>query len=330
MILAGDVGGTKTVVAVFAEVGDVLECAHEQRFASHDYGSLEALLDVFLAGLPDIRIDAACFGVAGPVTDGVCDATNLAWHMTESSLSRHLGTSNVTLLNDVEAAAFGMLFLTEEETVVLNDGRGPGLKGNIAVVAAGTGLGEAILYWDGAAHHAIATEGGHADFAPVSEQEIELLRFLRARYSGHVSYERVLSGAGLANVYAFLRESTGVVEPKWLSEALRAGDPAAEIARAGLAGEDRICREALSLFAHAYGVEAGNLALKCLARGGVFLGGGIAPKVLPALLDGTFMRGFADKGRFRELLERIRVCVSLRTDIGLLGAAQYAVKLPHA
>ncbi len=327
MMLAGDIGGTKSILAVFAEAAGVLECVHERRFASRDHVSLEALLSAFLADVPGLHIDAACFGVAGPVIDGTCNATNLAWYMEESSLARHLKTPRVTLLNDLEAAAYGMLFLTEAETVVLNAGVGPGLHGNIAVLAAGTGLGEAIVYWDGAAHHAIATEGGHADFAPHSEREISLLRFLRARYGGHVSYERVLSGAGLVNVYEFLRESTGVVAPKWLTAALAAGDPAAEIARAGLAGEDRICREALSLFAHVYGVEAGNLALKCMARGGVFVGGGMAPKVLPALQDGTFMRGFTDKGRFRDLLNGIRVCVALRTDTGLEGAARYAAKL---
>lgn len=325
MILAGDIGGTKTDVAVFREAGGGLESLHELRYGSGDHESFEEILLDFLQPRPDLEIEAACFGVAGPVFDGACDATNLPWHLEEGLLARCLGVARVKLLNDVEAAAYGMLHLAEEELVVLNPGSGG--QGNAAVVAAGTGLGEAILYWDGEQHHAIATEGGHADFSPHTEGEMELLGFLRDRYGGHVSAERVLSGPGLWAIYTFLRESSGSAEPEWLRDELRLGDPPAVIARAGLAGEDAVCAEALEMFAHAYGVEAGNLALKCLARGGVFLGGGMAPRILPALQSGAFLRGFTDKGRFTDLLRDVRVSVALNRRTGLLGAAHFAARL---
>jgi glucokinase len=197
----------------------------------------------------------------------------------------------------------------------------------VAVIAAGTGLGEAMLYWDGQHHHPLASEGGHADFAPQTDQEIELLKYLRAKCGGHVSYERVLSGPGFSNVYTFLRDRGYYPEPPWLAEKLQGGNPNVIITQLGLAGEDPLCVATLDLFCTLYGAEAGNLALKCVAVGGVFVGGGIAPKILPALQKGGFLRGFTDKGRFSELVKSIEVSVALNPRAPLLGAAHFARRL---
>ena len=326
MILAGDVGGTKTVIAQYrlSDQG-VLEQQQLATYPSRDYLSLDTILHGFLKQVPDDPVLAACFGVAGPVIRGQSRITNLPWHLSEQSLARTVGTPRIKLLNDLEATAYGMLFLSGQDRVILNAGA-PEAAGNIAVLAAGTGLGEAILYWDGLRHHAIATEGGHSDFAPRTDREIELLGYLRTRLGGHVSYERVLSGPGLFNIYLFLRDSGYGVEPGWVAEALRVGDPSATISRLALAGQDPLCVAALDLFATIYGAEAGNLALKCLATGGVYIGGGIAPKILPALTGGAFMEGFQDKGRFGALMKDIPVSVATNPRTALLGAANYALR----
>jgi glucokinase len=209
----------------------------------------------------------------------------------------------------------------------LNAGATPGRKGTIAVIAAGTGLGEALLYTDGTDYHPIASEGGHADFAPRTDEEIELLRYLRGRFNGHVSYERVLSGPGIDNIYCFLRDTHRAPEPTWLAEKLASGDRSAVIAESGLAGSAPLCVKTLELFSVIYGAEAGNLALKCLALGGVFVAGGIAAKILPVLRNGSFMRGLTDKGRFAALMERLPVTVSLNPRTALLGAAHFALRL---
>jgi glucokinase len=325
-ILAGDVGGTKTLLAIFEPRDGGLDVVREQRFASGEHGSLREIVARFLAADPRARPEAACFGVAGPVVSGICQATNLPWRIDAADLLESGRTANVELINDMEAAAYGMLHVGQDRLAPLNPGARSVNGGNVAVLAAGTGLGESILYWDGREHHVVASEGGHADFAPHTDREIELLRFLRVRYGGHVSYERVLSGPGLHNIYAFLRASTDADEPGWLRDALLEGDPPAVIARAGLEEEDPVCVEALEMFAHVYGVEAGNLALKCLALGGVYLGGGIAPRILSVLRRGSFMRGFSDKGRLSGLLEQIPVAVSLDTRTALIGAAHCALR----
>ena len=326
MILAGDVGGTKTVIARY-RVDDqgALEQQQLATYPSREYLSLDGILQTFLQQCPDEPVLSACFGVAGPVIRGESRTTNLPWSLSEQSLAKIVGTPRVKLLNDLEATAYGMLFLGAQERVVLNPGTADA-AGNIAVLAAGTGLGEAILYWDGFSHHAIATEGGHCDFAPRTDREIELLGYLRARLGGHVSYERVLSGPGLFNVYLFLRDSGYGVEPSGVAEALRTGDPSATISQLALAGEDPLCMAALELFVAVYGAEAGNLALKCLAAGGVYIGGGIAPKILPALTSGAFMEAFLDKGRFAALLKDVPVSVATNPRTALLGAANYALK----
>jgi glucokinase len=326
MILAGDIGGTKTLLALFDDASGTLQLRRDASFPSQEAASLEAILTRFLAGsLTPPR--AACFGVPGVVIDGRCETTNLPWHLDEGALAPTVGAPRVKLLNDLEAAAYGMLHLEPHELASLNNAAAPRRRGNIAVIAAGTGLGEAMLVWDGVHHHPVASEGGHADFAPRTDEEVELLLYLRRQFNGHVSYERVLTGPGLHNIYNFLRDTAYAPEPPWLAERLAMGDPSAAIAEIGLAGGAPLCVAALDLFAAAYGAEAGNMALRCLAIGGVFVGGGIAPKILPALRRGRFMHAFTNKGRFAELLQTIPVHVALNPRAPLIGAARYALRL---
>lgn len=327
LILAGDVGGTKTALALYEETPSGLRVQREVSFASREYASLEEIVARFVEGSPQAPPTAAVFGVAGPVLDGRCKATNLPWLIDEGVLAEALGTARVRLLNDLEAAAYGMLRLSPDRYAVLNRGDDPERKGNIAVIGAGTGLGEAFLFWDGTRHTAMASEGGHADFAPRSEQEIELLRFLWKELGKRVSYERLLSGRGIHAIYRFLRAGSSEPDPGWLRQRLDAGDPAAAIAEAGLAGTDHVCRATLDLFCSILGAEAGNLALKGATWSGVFVGGGIAPRLLPVLRQGGFLRAFADKGRFSEVLRRVAVRVALDPRTPVEGAAWFASTL---
>lgn len=327
MILAGDIGGTKVRLGLFEPSGSDLKQLRDVTFVSKDHPSLESILQAFLAGAAKPPMRAACFGVAGPVIDGRCHTTNLPWTLDEAALAQSIGVARAKLLNDVEAAAYGMLHLRPDEVRVLSPGKEPSRQGNIAVVSVGTGLGEGMLHWDGSAHHPIASEGGHTDFAPRTEEEIQLLRYLRQRFGGHVSYERVLSGPGLFNIYTFLRDTGPDEEPAWLAKRLQHGDPNATITAVGLAGEAPLCAQTLRLFCAILGAEAGNLALKCLAYGGVYLTGGIPPKIVPALESGSFMAGFTDKGRFAELMRNLPVTVNLNPGAPLLGAAHYALRV---
>jgi glucokinase len=327
MILAGDIGGTKTVIALFDESEQGLKQIDLETFSSQTHASLEEVLDEFLKDRSDLKLNAACFGVAGPVVDGRSKITNLPWEIEERTLAGAIRVKRVKLLNDLEATAYGMLSLRPEEFCVLNEGTNPSRQGNMAVIAAGTGLGEALLIWDGERHIAVASEGGHADFAPRDALEIQLLSYLGEKYQEHVSYERVLSGPGLFDLYTFLRKKSGHAEPSWLTEQLGRGDPSAVVTETGLAGKDSVCAHTLERFASLYGAEAGNLALKCLALGGVLVGGGIAPKMLPALQKGVLMRSFTDKGRYRALMQRITVKIALNPSAGLIGAAHYAARL---
>ncbi|MBI2883010.1 MAG: glucokinase [Candidatus Methylomirabilis oxyfera] len=324
MILAGDIGGTKTVIGLFEEAGNRLHAIREDTFPSRNYSAFEEILNQFLGPGSRPPLRTACFGVAGPVIEGKSKATNLSWELDERRLAEALRVPQVKLLNDLEAAAYGMLHLEPTDLCVLQ----PGLprKGNIAVIAAGTGLGEAILCWDGTRYHPMATEGGHTDFGPRSDREVELSRYLQREY-GHVSYERVLSGPGLFNIYRFLRDSGIAPEPEWLRTRIAEEDPGAVISEIGLTGNDPLCTKALDLFVSVYGAEAGNLALKAFAIGGVYIGGGIAPKILPKLQDGTFTRAFVDKGRFADLLRSIEVKVALNPRAALIGAAHYGLML---
>lgn len=325
-ILAGDLGGTKTLLALFREHKDRLALVRDATFASREHQTFEEILDAFLAQGPKEAIDAACFDVAGPVAQGRVQTTNLPWLLDERDLASKLGTPRVKLLNDLEATAFGMLHLPAADLDCLHTGRSPARQGHIAVIAAGTGLGEAYLFHDGKQHHPVASEGGHADFAPRNDLEIGLLRHLREKLGGHVSYERVLSGPGLFAIYEFLRDERFAPEPDWLRAELTAGDPSATVSRAALDRKDPLSTQALTMFCELYGAEAGNMALRCLTVGGVFLGGGIAPKILPALQE-HFARGYLDKGRFAKLVGEIPVHVSLEPRTALLGAAHFAVRL---
>jgi glucokinase len=327
LIVAGDIGGTKTVLGLFELEAEGIRLVREEVHPSGEYQSLEQILALFLGNSPP-PLQAGCFGVAGPVLDGESRTTNLPWHLSEKSLQPATRAGQVKLLNDLEAMAYGMLFLAPEQLVFLQ-GQAGSRKGNIAVVAAGTGLGEAILYWDGARYHPIATEGGHTDFAPRTDQEVELLRYLRKKIGGRVSCERVLSGPGFLSLYEFLRDQGTYPEPPWLAERLQSELPPAVIAEVGLAGQDPLCVATLELFVSLYGAEAGNLALKCLALGGVYIGGGIAPKLLPVLQRGPFLEGLTDKGRFRDLMRSLPVAVSLEPRTPLLGAAHYAARLAN-
>jgi glucokinase len=328
MLLAGDIGGTKTVLALYDDSGGLLRQEREASFPSQAYATFDGILDAFFQGGPRPPLRSACFGVAGPVLDGQVRTTNLPWLLDETALATALSAGCVKLLNDLEAAAFGMLYLPDAEMVPINPRAKPRRKGNIAIVAAGTGLGEAILYWDNQRYHPIATEGGHTDFAPQGEMEIELLRFLQKKYNGHVSYERLLSGMGVTNLFEFLRQTGSYAETPELKKRLaHGGDPNPVIGELGFNGTDPLCVATLELFAHLYGVECGNLALKCLAIGGVFVGGGIAPRYLSLFTRGSFLRGFTDKGRFRTLMESLPVLVCTNPRAPLVGAAQYASRM---
>lgn len=326
LVLAGDIGGTKTNLALFSVRGEKLHSEVTRSFPSKDYAGLVPVLQEFLAG-EKRSIDSACFGIAGPVVDGKVKTPNLPWLVDSSELNQALKLDSVRLLNDLEAAAYGIFTLEENEFYTLNQGTAR-RSGNKALISAGTGLGQAILYDDGRNFHPLASEGGHADFAPRNDLEIELLRYLIGRF-GHVSYERVLSGPGLFNVYQFLKESRGLEEPKWLADRLASGeDHSAVVSKAALANEAEICVRALDLFVSIYGAEAGNLALRAKSVGGLYVGGGIAPKILAKLKDGTFTRAFTNKGRYAELLAAIPVQVILNEKAGLRGAGYSAAFLP--
>lgn len=342
MILAGDIGGTKTSLALFDWTTERVEPVREQTFASADYKTLEEIVEEFLkppeaSGRKDEESDgtpaepevptpeAACFGIAGPVIGNRSKTTNLPWLIDGAALGARFGIPRVRLLNDLEATAYGVLVLRLDETETLNPGAPPSTKGAMALIAAGTGLGEAILFWDGSRYHPTPSEGGHCSFAPTSDLEIDLLRYLRTQYT-QVSYERVLSGMGLHAIYEFLRD-TKKNEPTWLAEKIKVGDPPAIIGEAGLKKQAEIAVQALDMMATIYGAEAGNLALKALALDGVYVGGGIAPKLLTKLKEGLFMKAFVDKGRYKKLLSAIPVRVIMNPKAALLGAASVAAQL---
>jgi glucokinase len=323
MILAGDIGGTNSRLAFFQEQGGELRLVLHHDFPSRQAKGLEQIVATFISQ-QGRAVECAGFGVAGPVRNGRCTATNLPWVIEAAALAREMGLPSVALVNDLEAYAYGALELPAADFLVLNPGA-PQASGNAAVVSAGTGLGQAGLYWDGERYHPFACEGGHADFAPNGELQVELYRYLAGKF-GHVSRERVLSGPGLKNVYDFLRDSGRWPQPSWLSDELRAAaDPSAAIARAAQEGKAPICEQALELWTAVYGAEAGNFALSILATGGVYLGGGIAPKLRSTLQQPTFMQAFVAKGRMQPLLEAVPVRIILNEKAGLIGAARCAV-----
>ena len=321
-ILSGDIGGTKTRLAIIAVDGARLHIEREQTYASREYAVFEELLGEFLQGA-DIPARAA-FGIAGPVHGRVVHTTNLPWRIDADALQNKFGFDHCTLLNDLEATALGLPALREEDLLTLHAGAS-NASGNAAIIAAGTGLGEAGLFWDGQRYQPFATEGGHASFSPGNDMEIALLRYLQQRHE-HVSWERIVSGPGLISLHEFLCQHRGVPLPDWLQHERYEGDAAAAIANAALSERDDLCVETLDWFVRLYGAEAGNLALKVMSRGGLYLGGGIAPKILPRLQNEIFLNAFFNKGRMRPLLEAMPVKVIINDRAALYGAALQVLK----
>jgi len=327
MLLAGDVGGTKTNLGIYSADSGPRKAIAESTFPSGRYASLEELVSEFLSQV-SIEIERASFGVAGPVVAGRARITNLPWVIEENQMRKTLHLKSVRLFNDLEAIAYGVTLLEKDDLHTLNEGENIP-RGTLAVIAPGTGLGEAFLMWDGERYRAYPSEGGHSDFGPNSDLEIDLLRYLHKKF-GHVSLERICSGQGLPNIYAYLKESGYAEEPAWLAEQLAAtDDPTPLIVNVALNAERRceLCHAAIEIFISALGAEAGNLALKVMATGGIYLGGGIPPRIISLLNDGSFMESFTNKGRFSEMVSRIPVHVILNSKIALIGAAFYGLEL---
>jgi glucokinase len=322
MILAGDIGATHSRVAAFRPEGNKFPLVVEKIYDSQDYGGLADIAGSFIRS-EGIPAQTACFAVAGPVRSGVSKISNLPWTIDSKELARQLRLNNVALINDLEAYAYGIDSLGSADFITLHPGS-EDAEGNTAVISASTGLGEAGLLWDGVRQHPFACEGGHADFAPRNELQIELLKSLLTKFKT-VSYERILSGSGIKNVYDFLRETKRQEEPDWLREQMTASkDPAALISQLALEKKAPICQQTMSIFVSVYGAEAGNCALKFMSLGGMFIGGSIAAKNIPLMQGPEFLEAFFGKGRMRPLLEDIPVKIVLNDDAGLLGAARYA------
>jgi glucokinase len=324
MILAGDIGGTNARLALFDVQNGEFKLSKLSIFPSRHYSGLDQIVTEFVnsAGLHPAQ---ACFGIAGPVTNGRVEASNLPWIIESKRLADELKIDNAVLINDLEATGWGIGALSSSDLVALNNviPISGNVGGNQAVIGAGTDLGEGGLYWDGRRYHVFASEGGHCDFAPVGDLQVELYEYLRGRY-GHVSYERILSGPGLVNVFDFLRDTGKGKPPDWLAAEMVETDAAAAISHAALSGQCSMCEQALEIFVAIFGAEAGNLALKLKATGGVFLAGGIAPKILPKLATPMFLEAFLSKGRLRHLMEIMTIQVITNDKLALLGAARCA------
>lgn len=329
MILAGDIGATNTRLALFKRddataIDASTRSLAEQKFSSRKYSNLPEIVREFVS-CTSHTVSRACFGVAGPVRDRRSVATNLPWIVEADTLAEvlRLPREEVLLINDLEANAYGIPALVPQDLVTIREGAA-GTQGTAALISAGTGLGEAGLFWDGRIHHPFASEGGHATFAPASKLQLELHGWLMKKYS-HVSWERVVSGPGLVTLYEFLRETGRGEQPDWLAAEMQTGDPAPVISRNALAGKSALCEKALDLFVELYGAEAGNAALKFMATGGVYIGGGIAPRILPKLQAPAFREAFLAKGRMRPLLESMPLRIILNERAALLGAVRRAM-----
>jgi len=320
MILAGDVGGTKSRLAFFETSEKGQEIKVEKVYQSKNYSNFSEIIQDFIS-THHLIVKKACFGVAGPVEFNCCRATNLPWVIDGNALSKEFKIPSLFLINDLLANAHGLSCLAPEEFFILNEGK-PHEKGNAALISAGTGLGEAGIFWNGNQHHPFACEGGHVDFAARNELEVELWRYLAKKFE-HISYERILSGSGLYLLYQFLIDMKLEKENPATKEELLSKDPGKVVSEKAIKKEDKACERALEWFVSLYGAEAGNLALKFLALSGVYVGGGIAPKILPALKTKTFFQAFISKGRFSSLLESISIKVILNEKTALLGAAKY-------
>ena len=323
MILAGDIGGTKTNLALYEYKNEKLELKLQHQFVSQKYQNFSDVIEEFILSYKVENIEAICLGIAGPIINGVCRTTNLPWIIDTKELQKVCNTLKVKLLNDLEATAYGMLYLNEDEFISINS-NAKKEEGNKAVIAAGTGLGEAILFYDGTNYHPIGSEGGHCDFAPLNPLQDELLTWMRKRHNEHVSVERLVCGIGIYTIYEFLKERNFAEESNLMSEISNVDDKNALVTQCALKN-DPLCVETMRIFVEIYGAEAGNLALKCLSLGGVYIGGGIAPKILPFLIDGNFLKAFCAKGRFKKTLLNMEIKISLNQNTALLGAANFAV-----
>jgi len=316
-ILAADIGGTKTNIALYRADDEGLHIVNQKRYVSRDHPSLSDIIQDFSGGkLPD-RISAA---VAGPVVDGKSRLTNLSWVLDSAVMSSQLGVP-VHFINDLEATAYGLAGLGKDERATLAAGD-PAASGNIAIIAPGTGLGEAGLYWDGEVYHPFATEGGHSHFAPRTREDVELFFALQKQF-GHVSWERLVSGMGIKNIFHCLVSRRGVDVPEWLSQRMLDEDPAAVISEAALKHEDLLCAETMELFVRYLATEASSLVLKLMATGGLYIGGGIPPKILPLLQGDDWKKNFDNNGRMHELSNKVPVHVILNDKMALQGAAYY-------
>jgi glucokinase len=322
MILAGDIGGTHTRLAFLEGTAERLQPVQTEIFPSPQFSGLTEIVRKFMDTHPQ-AVDAACFGLPGAVVNGRVETTNLPWVVDSRKMAADLSIPSIILINDLFANAHGIALLEESDFVVLNPGT-TNNTANRALISAGTGLGEAGLYADGrGGYHPFPSEGGHCDFAPRNDLEMDLLRYMLGRFE-HVSYERVLSGPGLHNIYQFLRETGRGEEPAWLAEQIAQGDPSAAISKSALEGTSAICVQALDVFVSVYGAESGNLALKMLATGGMYVGGGIAPKIIRKLSSTAFMKAFTAKGRSGGLLKDVPVRVITNDRTALLGAGRVA------
>jgi glucokinase len=323
LVLGGDIGGTKTRLGVFSISEGRPHLLLEKTYPSAEYKGLLFILREFLEG--HIRVASACLGVAGPVIRGVVKTTNLPWVISTVSLQKELHIERTEVINDLVANAYGIAMLRNSDFETLNKGRK--VEGNAGLISAGTGLGEAVLFWDGEKYIPSPSEGGHIEFGPRNRLEIRLLEYLFSRFD-HVSYERILSGAGIFNIYQFLRGSGNFgQEPDWLTQRIRMEDPAAVITEMAWLKKNRLCVETINLFTSIYGAAAGNLCLKVMALGGIYLGGGITPRLIWKLKDGTFMKAFKEKGRYSTLMAQVSVKAILNDRTALLGAAYRAMKL---
>jgi glucokinase len=323
-IVAGDIGGTSARLALFDAAAPTPELLARATYPSREYPGIEPILADFLRGHAVAPV-AIALGVAGPVRDGACRTTNLPWVLSAPSIAASTGIARAWLLNDLEAAAWGVDVVAETDRARLQVGGGEP-RGNQSVVAAGTGFGEAGRVWVDGHYRPFASEGGHADFAPSDDLDCAFRQWLGARH-GHVSWDRIVSGPGIVAIHAFLRSQRGVAVPGALADAMAAGDPAAVIAEAAMAGRDSVCEETLDRFLRYFGAEAGNHALKLMATGGVYVTGGIAPKILPKLRNGPFLDAFRAKGRMTELMRRMPVTVLSDGDVGLKGATLYGRRM---
>jgi glucokinase len=323
MILAGEIGATRTRLAAYESGGNRLQCVVEKTYMSQEHSSLSEILPVFIRS-EGIPVESACFGVAGPVRGGRSKISNLPWTIDRTDLARQLKLASVGLLNDLEAYAYGIDALESKDFITLSEGSDEA-EGNRAVISAKTGLGMAGLYWDGFRHHPFACEGGHADFAPKDAVQTELLVYLQKKY-GRVSCERILSGPGIRQIYEFLRDTGKAEEPPWLREQLLAAtDPSPLISQLALEGKAAICEQTMSIFVSVFGAEAGNCALHYMTSGGIFIGGTIAAKIEKKMKGVEFMQSFLDKGRMESLLKDMPVKIIANDDCGLMGAARYTL-----